>query len=93
MKDLRCVSLHFFFKVTDSDMFGGKGSVGYAATSVEKCIGSPNRSIDEVVAAECFDKTCNSYRSLLSTQMNVPLDSIVPISRDECNECTEEDGE
>lgn len=93
MKDLRCVTLHFYFKIIDADIFGGEGTEGYATTSSGECIGSSNKTFDEMVSREGFNKICDAYRELLSGQMDVPVENIIPISRDEYKENIEEDEE
>lgn len=93
MEDLRCVTLHFYFKVLDAELFGGKGTKGYAATSANECLGSEEVSFDKMVSLKEFNKICDKYRKCISVQMKVPEENVVAISRDEYKENTDEDEE
>lgn len=92
MEDLRCVSLHFYFKVLDSDMFGGEGTVGFTSCSANHCDGG-SKGIEYAVSLEGFNKTRDCYRDFMAEQLNVSKDKLVPISYKEYMENTEEDEE
>lgn len=91
MKDLRCVTLHFYYKIVDSEMFGGEGTVGYVSASNGESLGSEKMPFDEIVSIEGFNSTCDAYRKIISYQMDVPLEKIIPISRDEYKDNTEDE--
>ena len=93
MEDLRCVTLHFYFKIVDSDMFGGEGTIGYITASNGEALGSKKLPFDDMVSLEGFNSMRDAYRKLISCQMEVPVEKIIPISRDEYKENTEEDEE
>ena len=81
--DLRCHTLHFYFKIDDSEIFGGEGADGYVAYEIEKATKVP--TIDEE------KELADSVRTGLSEMLKVPIDKIIRISRDEYLENTEEE--
>lgn len=89
MEDLRCISLHFYFKVLDADMYGGEGSIGFAGCSANECI----KDIDNCTTVKGFDVISEKYRAYIAMQMKVPTSKVIPISRTEYKNNTEEDEE
>lgn len=83
MKDFRCISLHFYFKILDAELFGGTGSEGFVKTGVCESIGSADRPIEEIISLNGFNRISNKYIELLSKQMKISKDKVIQISRDE----------
>lgn len=72
-----------YFSVKDSEMFGGKGSVGYRASSLE-----------DVKNIEALDSDyVDRQIAIFSGMLEVPKDCISVISRDEYQEATEDKDE
>lgn len=90
MTDFRCFSLYFYFKVLDADTYGGKGSVGYTRVVLDESTGSEKLPIDEIVSTEGFKKISESYRKITADLLEVPLENIISISRDEYNDADDE---
>lgn len=91
MQDLRCISLHFYFKVLDADLFGGEGTEGYTAFTSEECIGTPKKTIDNITSLEGFNSTSEIIRKSIASQMGVTIDKVIAISRQEYKNNIEEE--
>jgi|GEM_PF-3600721 len=83
MKDLRCHTVHLFFKVLDSDMFGGDGTIGYVNSNAGECWPVPNEESEK--------RHIEKMRKIFADQMEVPVDKVIQISRDEYRGNTEEE--
>jgi len=83
MEDLRCHTVHLFFKVLDSDMFGGDGTIGYVNSNAGECWPIPSEEVEK--------NHTEKMRKIFADQMEVPVDKVIQISRDEYRENTEED--
>lgn len=75
----KVIDAQYYFKIIDSELFGGEGSTGYAALSVEK-----------KVSKEDYEKEIEEYRHSLSNMLEVKKNNIILISEDEYIENTEQ---
>ncbi len=76
------INISFYFKIHDSHMFGGEGSVGYAAAAFNHC------------TAFSEEKVREAYKSLadsLAEQFNVDVSKIECIAKEEYDSSDEED--
>ena len=84
MKDLRCYTLHYFYKVIDTDLFEGED--GFLEYKMHKATKVPKLEEDE----EIGEKVKENFAKLLK----VSIDKIIRIDRDEYLEnVPEEEGE
>jgi hypothetical protein len=85
LRDLRCYSLHFFFQIEGAELYNGE--TGYASSSFEQC----TKEMEKNSTVEGFNKVSEVYRKVVAEQLKVPIEQVIPISR-ECYEAnTEED--
>ena len=84
-KDIKYyVDIHFYFRVHDSWMFGGAGSVGYMSYDLNDCTDAS----DEMAKA-----ACRCIAAGLATQFQVAPSKIESITKDEYDRRNEEDEE
>lgn len=86
MEDLRCYTLHFYYRIKGADLFNGED--GFSTCSLEEAIKNM-----ENITINKFNEISNDYRALVAKQCKVPIENIIPISRDEYKENTEEEDE
>lgn len=75
------VKISLYFKVLDSDMYGGPGSVGYAAQAFDHV--SALDKADDAMAERC--------RADMATMLGVCPENLEFIAYEEYKEATEED--
>lgn len=80
MNELAYVTVGLYFEVKDSYIYGGEGSVGYAAINLE-----------EVDTRKITDEFINKRMQELSEAFKVPVDSVKLISKEEYDRETEDD--
>ncbi len=85
MEDLRCHTIHTYFKVLDSDMYGGEGSEGFMELKAGQCAPVPDLAQELAYTVE--------QRKNTAKLLNVSVDKIIWISRDEYRENVAEDEE
>lgn len=85
--DLRCYSIHFFYKIKDAELYGGIGNIGYAETNLDRAVNT------EAFTAEHFAKASENIKIGIAEQLKVPVENITAIHRDEYEEATREDEE
>ena len=73
-------SMSLFYKVHDSEIYGGTGSVGYA-----------EQEFHGVLDAEAFAATENGMRENIAKFLGVPPEKCVFISRTEYEEATKDE--
>ena len=76
------LSLGIYFEVKDAEIYGGEGSVGYAATIVDVPVVGLQKAN--------FTQFVNSQTEGMAQFCKVPLDKVRAISREEYEENTEE---
>lgn len=77
---IRYFTITFCFKVLDSDMFGGKGSTGYASTGLgfkNELKGNPADAVDD-------------FRKNTAKMLEVKLENVISVSKEEYEENTED---
>ena len=84
MKDAS-MSLGIYFEIKDTELYGGEGTTGYAATIVEI-------SIEGLQNAD-FEKYADSQLEAMASMAKVPKEKVRIISKDEYEENTEEEYE
>ncbi len=82
-KDLRCYTLHFFYKVEGAELYNGK--TGYVSTSFDQC----TKEMETNSTVEGFNKLSEWYRKLVAEQLKISIEQVIPISRDWYNKNTE----
>ena len=82
MNELAYVTVGLYFEVKDSYIYGGEGSVGYAAINLE-----------EVDTRKITDELIDKKRQEFSEAFKVPVDSVKLISKEEYDRETEDDEE
>ncbi len=85
MRDLRCYTLHFFFQVEGAKLYNGE--TGYVASSFDQC----TKEMEGNSTVEGFNKVSECYRELIADQLKVPIEQVIPISRDCYDSNTEDD--
>lgn len=81
MKDAS-MSLGIYFEIKDSELYGGEGTTGYAATIVESRSWLQNAD---------FEKYADSQLEAMASMAKVPKEKVRIISKDEYEENTEEE--
>jgi hypothetical protein len=82
MEDLRCFTLHFFFEIKDAEIYGGKGTTGYAEMTYDKATNA------EAFTADSYIEHSKTNAQILANQLHVPVENIAPIHRDKYDEMT-----
>ncbi|HBE9110305.1 TPA: hypothetical protein KNH21_003624 [Clostridioides difficile] len=81
MMDLRCISLHFYYKIlTESGVF-------YANANFKEATGD----ISKMTSLETFEKMSNEYRQRIAEDTEVDESKIISVSCKEYYENTDED--
>lgn len=80
--DNTLLSLGIYFEVKDAEIYGGEGTVGYAATIKDVSV----KGLQEAN----FTQFANSQTEGMAQFCKVPLDKVRVISRQEYEENTEE---
>lgn len=86
MEDLRCHSVHTFFKILDAEMYGGVGSIGYACSNANHCTNFPKTLEEETAYTDSIKKDFAKIAGCKS-------ENVIWISREEYFEATKEDEE
>lgn len=76
------LSLGIYFEVKDAELYGGEGTLGYAATIIDI-------SVDDMQKAD-FTKYANTQIEGMANFCKVPLENVRIITRDEYEENTDE---
>ena len=81
------MSLGIYFEIKDSELYGGEGTTGYAATIVEISIeGLQNADFEKYA-----DSQLEAMASMAKGMAKVPKEKVRIISKDEYEENTEEE--
>ena len=83
MTDFRCFSLHFYFKILGANIDGEVEDAIYSKVSLDECVGGDKQSLDEILSLEGFKEMSESYRGICSKSLNVPLENVIQVTRDE----------
>ncbi|MDE6020928.1 MAG: hypothetical protein K2H01_08050 [Ruminococcus sp.] len=76
------VNVHFYFKVHDSKMFGGEGTVGYTSASFNGCTAFSEEKVNE---------TYEDIVYAVAGQLNVDVSKIECVTKEEYDSFDEED--
>lgn len=74
MEDLRCVTIHFFYKVEGADLWDG--GIGYIKCECEYALKYDG-------SIETYNNLSDTYKAIVGNQLNISLENIIAISRDE----------
>lgn len=81
MEDLRLFSMHYYYRVEDSDMFCGED--GYVSSDINYAKNYPDLEEDKKIEQR--------HKEAFSGMLEVPIENIIRISREEYLENTDED--
>lgn len=83
MKDLRCYTMHYYFKIIGAEFFGGKD--GYVSLTFDEAT--------KKLELEDDMRMGNVFKADYALAFNVELKNVVRISRDEYKENVDENDE
>ncbi|HGL5964270.1 TPA: hypothetical protein ACKFJN_002832 [Clostridioides difficile] len=81
MKDLRCISLHFYYKISTEN------GVFYANVNFKEATGD----INKMTSLEVFEKMSNEYRTRIAEDVEIDECNVISVSSKEYYENTDED--
>lgn len=83
-EDLRCFTLHMFFRVVGAEYYSGK----------EECISFDLRycrGVGAFLDSDIYDQAVEDARKLFATQLNIPIENVTPVSYEEFKENTKDE--
>lgn len=83
--DLRCMTMHFFFRIQDSPLFGGEGSVGVGTFTHDQVVNT------QYFTADAFRGCSDRVKTFVAVAGKVPIEKVTAISRDEHDAFVKED--
>lgn len=82
--DLRCISLHFYYKIVDLEKFE---DVFYSQTNFKEVTGD----IDKITSLETFKYYSDYYRKIIAKGLEIDENKVISVSYEEYYENTYED--
>ncbi|EML0725012.1 TPA: hypothetical protein KPF99_003548 [Clostridioides difficile] len=82
--DLRCISLHFYYKIVDLEKFE---DVFYSQTNFKEVTGD----IDKITSLETFEYYSDYYRKIIAKGLEIDENKVISVSCEEYYENTYED--
>ncbi|VIF91197.1 Uncharacterised protein [Clostridioides difficile] len=82
--DLRCISLHFYYKIVDLDKFE---DVFYSQANLKEVTGD----IYEITSLETFKYYSDCYKKIIAKNLEIDESKVISVSCDEYYENTYED--
>ncbi len=76
------VDINFFFKVHNSPMYGGEGTVGYCATSFHHC-----KSVSDEKIESAYEKIADT----MAANLHVDVSDLESITREEYDASDEDE--